>query len=90
MSHLTVNYPHDPIMSEQKAKACLDSRLLKISLVVFGLLLIVAAIASHMGQVNAMAVYTMGGVGSISILVIVIMSVMRHLAQKRAIARAQN
>lgn len=85
MSHLKVTTPLEPSITHQKPQPCFSSGILKISLVVFGLLLIGGAIASHIYQVNTIAVYTLGGVGGFLILATVITSVVQHSkADKKA------
>jgi len=67
---------------QESQPCCCNSNALKISLVVFGLLLIGGAIASHIGQVNAVAVYTMGGVGGVLILATIIGSLIHCFLQR--------
>jgi hypothetical protein len=90
MSHLRVT--EHSLATSLSANAtsqscCCNNTILKISLIVFGLFLIGGAIASYIYQVNAIAVYVVGGVGALLILATVITSIVQCMSRRRAETR---
>jgi hypothetical protein len=74
-----VTNPSGPSAIHQLQQQSCNTTTLKVSLLIFGLLLIGAALASHMYQVNAIAVYTMGVSGCSLILAVAITSIVQYL-----------
>lgn len=87
MSCARVESRTESSLPEKKPQACVSKgAILKISLVVFGLLLVGGALTVHFYQVNAIAVYTMGGIGGFLILATAIASIVQcasHRSSKR-------
>lgn len=70
------------------AQSCHNQLWLKISLVVLGVLLIGGCIALHLYQVNAIAVYSMGGVGGVLVLA-ASLAILIQSCRQRSAAKAE-
>lgn len=83
MSNLRVTHPLEFPIPNLKLQAFYNnSSALKISLIVFESLLITCAMVAYIYQVNAIAVYTMGGTGSFFILATAIASIVQCISRK--------
>jgi hypothetical protein len=73
----------ESLVSDRKARPfCNNSTIIKVLSIVLGLLLVGGAIAAYIYQVNAIAVYTMGGVGGVLILTTVIRCILHCFLQR--------